>query len=613
MKLYSLAGFALPLVYGQQGQETNADIPSGTIRSVLPMTDEFREQFVDAHNYWRSSAALGRIPDRNSVTKQATYMPKMRYDMELEKSALKYAKLCNGDKSMTAGFTTLPYGTGENQYIYGSTRTIGSDYTVGPSILMIVTSWATQHSYYNYDHLTCADQQTCDHFTQIVNKRSSRIGCAIVECNSIINYDGNIDGNFDYNSLFGVNVICQYYGAGNDNGESPYHYGDVGSSCETGMDDEYPGLCKHDDDDICDVKHSTAPNRCGTQGSCSPAEAPVIFNAVTTFSCTCEANYVGRWCHENTCRDTRILVGQKPIGDFGMYFRGNDFYSFSDRPIATATGGYIHLYPGSQFNDAMHWCSSNSDNDFACKSVVKTDFENNNGWYFWVPSRYSTAEMMTTYLISDVNTDVWERNCSPSSPVEEQEEGGKANDKKETADDKREEQDMVCDAVDVQYALTNADSQIKIGSANGKTKCVTFLPKKYKSGKVALNSKGSIAVATCDPTSKFQKWNHIAEHGLVCLLHKYQKQAKKGWNLCLNSHTFSTFNKDMGITVGQVGLKLVKNKKDVPESVQWTFSNGRLHPKADHFNGFSLVWEPKFFTKQPNKLAVAKVSMQSMF
>jgi len=95
----------------------NSDVPSGTLNHVVPMTDQDRKNWLDLHNKWRNDAAGGTLPDRNNMVASAKYLPKLSYDMDLERSAEEYAKMCNWDHSGPAGFSVLPYSVGENLYI----------------------------------------------------------------------------------------------------------------------------------------------------------------------------------------------------------------------------------------------------------------------------------------------------------------------------------------------------------------------------------------------------------------------------------------------------------------------------------------------------------------
>jgi pathogenesis-related protein 1 len=69
-----------------------------------------------------------------------------------------------------------------------------------------VGSWVSEKQYYDHDTNSCADGQVCGHYTQVVWRDSTSIGCARVVC------DNNA----------GVFITCNYNPPGNVVGQSPY-------------------------------------------------------------------------------------------------------------------------------------------------------------------------------------------------------------------------------------------------------------------------------------------------------------------------------------------------------------------------------------------------------
>ncbi|KAJ0963344.1 hypothetical protein J5N97_028466 [Dioscorea zingiberensis] len=87
-----------------------------------------------------------------------------------------------------------PYG--ENIF-WGS----GAEFTAADA----VNSWVSEKQYYDYASNTCAAGKVCGHYTQVVWKSSTSIGCAGVKCNN--------------GAIF---IICNYKPAGNIIGQRPY-------------------------------------------------------------------------------------------------------------------------------------------------------------------------------------------------------------------------------------------------------------------------------------------------------------------------------------------------------------------------------------------------------
>ena len=73
-------------------------------------------------------------------------------------------------------------------------------------------SWANEAPNYNYANNTCAD--VCGHYTQVVWRDSTTLGCGVTQCN--------------VNSPFGAGfpnwtfVVCNYAPPGNFTGQRPY-------------------------------------------------------------------------------------------------------------------------------------------------------------------------------------------------------------------------------------------------------------------------------------------------------------------------------------------------------------------------------------------------------
>ena len=57
----------------------------------------------------------------------------------------------------------------------------------------------------------CPDNQDCGHYTQIIDNRTERVGCAIAIC------DGIAGSDIFWEQNGGTLVVCQYWPAGNFN------------------------------------------------------------------------------------------------------------------------------------------------------------------------------------------------------------------------------------------------------------------------------------------------------------------------------------------------------------------------------------------------------------
>ncbi|KAG1348128.1 Pathogenesis-related protein 1 [Cocos nucifera] len=134
------------------------------------------EDFVSAHNSARAAVGVGPVSWNDTV---AAY-------------AQDYAKQRAGDCQLV--HSDGPYG--EN--LFGGS---GADYTAADA----VNSWVSEKQYYDYSSNTCAEGQVCGHYTQVVWRDSTNIGCARVVCNN-----------------GGIFITCNYYPPGNYLGQRPY-------------------------------------------------------------------------------------------------------------------------------------------------------------------------------------------------------------------------------------------------------------------------------------------------------------------------------------------------------------------------------------------------------
>jgi pathogenesis-related protein 1 len=86
--------------------------------------------------------------------------------------------------------------------IYGENIFSGSS---GYTAVDAVNNWGSEKQFFNASSKTCNDGAVCGHYTQIVWKITTKVGCAVAKC-----ANGNII------------VVCNYDPAGNMMGEKPY-------------------------------------------------------------------------------------------------------------------------------------------------------------------------------------------------------------------------------------------------------------------------------------------------------------------------------------------------------------------------------------------------------
>lgn len=140
------------------------------------LTDEEIKILVDGHNKWRSEVGV----------------PDIVWSDTLALSAAKWAAEL---KKQGCAFKHSSVGYGENLF------TGTSGYYNASSAIQF---WGEEIEDYNYDKNTCKKGKMCGHYTQMVWKTTTKVGCAKVTC----------DGRDTW--------VCQYDPPGNYVGRKPY-------------------------------------------------------------------------------------------------------------------------------------------------------------------------------------------------------------------------------------------------------------------------------------------------------------------------------------------------------------------------------------------------------
>jgi pathogenesis-related protein 1 len=137
------------------------------------------EDFVNLHNVAREAVGVGPVSWDDNVAAFA------------QSWAAQLAGNCRLVHSSGSGY-------GENLY-WGS----NADFTAANA----VRSWVSENQWYDHGSNSCSAPvgKSCGHYTQVVWRASTKIGCARVVCNN------------------GATIIsCNYSPQGNFNGQSPY-------------------------------------------------------------------------------------------------------------------------------------------------------------------------------------------------------------------------------------------------------------------------------------------------------------------------------------------------------------------------------------------------------
>jgi uncharacterized protein YkwD len=178
---------ALLLLGGACGGESAGDTAGDAATTAADGGSEGRDEIpgiVAAHNAVRDTVGV----------------PHLSWDGQLGNVAQAWADGCVFEHSSGS-----PYG--EN--LFASTPA-GNATAQG-----VVDSWASEVDFYDYDTNSCAANEQCGHYTQIVWDSTERVGCGFAVCPEASSPFGGGFGDWEL-------WVCNYDPPGNWVGEKPY-------------------------------------------------------------------------------------------------------------------------------------------------------------------------------------------------------------------------------------------------------------------------------------------------------------------------------------------------------------------------------------------------------
>ena len=124
-------------------------------------------------------------------------VPALMWDPALASIAQAYADGCRFEHSGRDG-------VGEN---------LAANAPPGNTVAQAFKSWADEEAFYNYAGNTCAAGKQCGHYTQVVWRSTTRVGCGVTSCTTGSPFTG-----FPSWELW----VCNYAPPGNFAGQRPY-------------------------------------------------------------------------------------------------------------------------------------------------------------------------------------------------------------------------------------------------------------------------------------------------------------------------------------------------------------------------------------------------------
>jgi len=150
-----------------------------------------RDAIVATHNRWRAQVGVGEL----------SYSPELEVSAQAWADHLKQTNHCQMRHSVPEGRY------GENLYWASAlTWSDGRRELQKVSSAKPVDSWGSEISDYNYAKNSCKPGKMCGHYTQMVWRTSTKVGCAMAVCEDT------------QEQVW----VCQYQPAGNWVGKKPY-------------------------------------------------------------------------------------------------------------------------------------------------------------------------------------------------------------------------------------------------------------------------------------------------------------------------------------------------------------------------------------------------------
>ena len=169
--------FCLAITFETLDADAQTDTSSVTIQQIL-----------DAHNAYRSEVSAPALTWSGDL---ADYAQAWATELATNRS-------CNMQHRPNDENDSWNQKYGENIYWGGGTNW-------SPTTLDAVADWGNEKNDFDSNTKECKDGATCGHYTQMVWKNTTMVGCGVAKCP-----DGN------------VIVVCNYDPAGNLMGEKPY-------------------------------------------------------------------------------------------------------------------------------------------------------------------------------------------------------------------------------------------------------------------------------------------------------------------------------------------------------------------------------------------------------
>jgi pathogenesis-related protein 1 len=146
---------------------------------------------------------VGTTAAHNAVRAEVG-VPPLAWDEQLAAIAATWAAQCI-DREAPAGLIDHNPGRSSGYPTYVGENIYGAG--AGATGTAAVQLWASEKAYYHRDTNLCDANRVCGHYTQVVWRSTTKVGCALHDCPGL---------------AYGSSVVCNYAPGGNVGGQPPY-------------------------------------------------------------------------------------------------------------------------------------------------------------------------------------------------------------------------------------------------------------------------------------------------------------------------------------------------------------------------------------------------------
>jgi uncharacterized protein YkwD len=195
---------------GGDGKQSDASVGDSNVGDAMPDVPGGIGEPINLlgmtlyHNQVRAAVDTSGVPGGP--------IPSLQWDVALASLASTWATQCvDTDADGLVDHSSLAYRMNAAGYTYVGENIYASSgqATAMNAVFQTTYGWASEKPYYTYATNSCSGSPTgsCGHYTQVVWRATTHVGCALVTCPAL---------------TYKNTIVCNYGEGGNIGGQKPY-------------------------------------------------------------------------------------------------------------------------------------------------------------------------------------------------------------------------------------------------------------------------------------------------------------------------------------------------------------------------------------------------------